>query len=113
MDILNQLREANKIRVTAFGHTIEEWDLPRWGNAVAGETGELCNIIKKIDRGDKVYQEKGKEYPLDNKALGKEAADIVIYLDLLCQKAGFSLRDALVEKFNHTSDNVGSDIKLF
>ncbi len=47
MDVLQQLRIANRERVTCFGHTIEDWSLSDWGNALSGETGELCNVITK------------------------------------------------------------------
>src|SRR6188474_1749001 len=31
---------------------LEEWSPAEWGNALAGETGELCNVLKKILRND-------------------------------------------------------------
>lgn len=108
MDILKQLKIANKKRVTAFGHTIEDWSLPEWGNAVAGETGELCNVIKKIHRGDFTLDEAN-----DKELLANEAADIVCYLDLLCQKAGVDLGTAVVNKFNEVSDRVKSGVKIY
>jgi NTP pyrophosphatase (non-canonical NTP hydrolase) len=109
MDILEQLKEANKRRSILFGNSVEDWSLPQWGNALAGETGELCNIIKKIDRGD-IYDRDRKTRLID--ALAKEAGDILTYLDLLCQRAGVDLKTALIEKFNEKSDDIGTDIKL-
>lgn len=106
--VLVQLREANADRCPAFGHEVKDWSLPQWGNAVAGETGELCNVIKKIDRGDLSLEEANKRH-----LIADEAADIVIYLDLLCQRAGVSLQTALVNKFNETSEKIGSDITIF
>jgi len=41
-----------------------------------------------------------------------EIADMVIYADLLAQRLGRKLEDAIKNKFNQTSDKVGSDIKL-
>jgi len=108
MDILKQLQKANKKRVPAFGHTLESWSLPQWGNAVAGETGELCNVLKKIDRGDFTLEEANEKEIIAN-----EAADIVCYLDLLCQRAGVDLGTAVVNKFNSISDRIGSDIKIY
>lgn len=85
-----------------------DWDLPRWGNAVAGECGEMCNIIKKIDRGDfNDNPEAGKE------ALEKEIADVLIYLDLLANKAGLDLQTSVVNKFNEKSEEIGSNIKIY
>lgn len=102
MEILEQLKQANKARQDKYP---SGWDLPRWGNAVAGETGEMCNIIKKIDRGD---------FNLDSgrQDLADEVGDIVCYLDLLCQHAGIDLKSAIVHKFNKTSYKIGSDITL-
>jgi len=105
MDILKQLKEANKKRQ---GHYPSGWDLPRWGNAVAGETGELCNIIKKIDRGDFTLKEANEK-----EILADEAADIICYLDLLCQEAGIDLGTAVVNKFNKVSQRKGSDVKIY
>lgn len=101
-DILQQLREANTDRVEAFGHTLNGWSLTDWACAVAGETGELCNLIKKKHRGDNI----------DDEDIAREAADIVIYLDLLMQRSGRDLHRAVVKKFNEKSDQIKSDIKL-
>ena len=112
--ILDELKGKNYQRCKFFGHEVEQWELTDWGNAIAGETGELCNIIKKIKRGDF-----GK-YPLEEndgvndtkQSLADELADIIIYADLLSQKAGINLREAVKEKFNKKSDKIGCKIKL-
>lgn len=107
-DVLKQLKYANQERVEIFGHTIEDWSLPEWGNAVAGEVGELCNIIKKVNRGDMTLEEANQ-----TEVIANEAADVVCYLDLLCQKAGIDLATAIVNKFNAVSHKKGSDIKIY
>lgn len=101
MDTLKKLKEANKARQSKYP---SGWDLPRWGNAVAGEAGEMCNVIKKIDRGDNI--------PNATQQLADEVADIVCYLDLLCQHAGIDLSDAIVNKFNKVSERIGSDVRI-
>jgi NTP pyrophosphatase (non-canonical NTP hydrolase) len=103
MTVLKQLKKANAQRCPYFGHTLEEWALPQWGNAVAGETGELCNVIKKIDRGDVTDKRDGIDL---REKLGEEVADVVIYLDLLCQRAGVNLEVAIVNKFNKINDEL-------
>jgi NTP pyrophosphatase (non-canonical NTP hydrolase) len=110
-NVLHQLREANKKRVTAFGHTIEGLSPTDWACAVAGETGELCNLIKKLHRGDKIDKHTGRE--INAELIGSEAADIVIYLDLLAQKIGFDLSTAIVNKFNEKSEEIGSSITIY
>lgn len=111
MDILLQLKKANKERQEDWKNAKPnaiDWDLPRWGNAVAGEVGEMCNVIKKLDRGD--FNE---DLPLGNEKLAGEVADVVCYLDLLCQKAGIDLGTAVVNKFNEKSDEIGSKVKIY
>lgn len=102
MDVLNQLKEASRKRCSAFGFELDEWSVTDWGNATAGEVGELCNKLKKIRRGDIV--------PLIS--VGEEAADVAIYLDLTCQKLGINLEQMIIHTFNQKSDQIGSDIKL-
>lgn len=109
MNVLDQLRKANKLRIKpTFNQEIEDWSLSEWGNAVAGETGELCNIIKKIHRGDLTLDEANQQELIAN-----EAADIVCYLDLLCQRAGVNLTTAVVNKFNQVSDDRKSPVKIY
>lgn len=44
--------------------------------------------------------------------IGKEAADIVIYLDLLCTREGIDLGAEIVKKFNEVSDRVKCGVKI-
>lgn len=108
MDVLQQLKEANKKRCPEFGHQLEDWNLPDWGNAVAGEVGELCNVLKKIHRGDYTLQQANAK-----ELIADEAADIIIYLDLLCQRAGVNLQTAVVNKFNKVSERIKSDVTIY
>jgi len=99
------LNKANKERMAAvpmYKVCREEWTLSDWSNALAGETGELCNWIKKIRRGDKV----------DVAEAGKELADIVIYADLLAEELGLNLADCIRSKFNEVSERVHSSVKI-
>lgn len=52
-------------------------NLNHYAIALAGEVGEFCNLVKKLDRGDFDTAEKLKE-AVD--AMGQEGADILIYL---------------------------------
>lgn len=102
--VLPQLQYANALRCEkSFGHSINEWSPTDWATAVAGETGELCNLIKKKRRGDHVETE----------AIANEAADVVIYLDILCQRLGINLGNAIVNKFNEVSEKRGSNVKIY
>lgn len=106
MDVLQQLKEASRRRQDIFDD--KDWTLPEWGLATAGEVGELCNVIKKIHRGDFTLEEANRK-----ELIADEAADVVIYLDLLCQRAGVDLSTAIVNKFNKASDKYGSDVKIY
>lgn len=99
--ILSELREVNALRSEqAFGVKLSDWSLPEWGNALAGEVGELCNFAKKQHRDGQPRTQQ----------IANEAADIVIYLDLLCAKEGIDLRQAIREKFNEVSKKKGANI---
>lgn len=107
MDILKQLKVASRKRQHIFDD--KEWSLSEWGNATAGEVGELCNVIKKIHRGDFSLEQANEKELIAN-----EAADVVIYLDLLCQKAGIDLGTAIVNKFNESSVKIGiPEVKIY
>ncbi len=59
-----------------------------WGCAIAGEVGELCNLIKKLERDNEFDEEKFKE----------ELADIFIYTVLIARWFGIDLLEAILEK---------------
>lgn len=98
---LNVLRRANEIRQ-------REWwpeDAPAptlsfRGNELAGEVGELCNLLKKIER-----KRLGLRGGIDVNArdLANEMADVLICLDLLAADLGIDLEDAVSVKFDLTS----------
>lgn len=96
----------------AFNHQLKDWSLSDWITAAAGEMGEAANVIKKLNRiRDGIPGNKETEDELWI-LLGKEIADTVCYLDLLATRAGFSLEEILVSKFNEVSDRFGCDIKI-
>ena len=108
MDVLNKLKEVNEKRsIEGFGMKLEDWTLGEWGNAVAGETGEMCNVIKKIGRGDF-----DKSPEVAKQMLADEMADVVIYLDLIAKRQGIDFGRAIISKFNEVSDRVGTSIKI-
>ncbi len=112
---LAKLRWANQMRLPHFKDANgkichsemdgSDWSLTDWMTAVAGETGELANVVKKVRRGDFTIDEA-------HTMLADEAADIVIYLDIFCANAGINLSEAIVNKFNKTSKKVDSWVKL-
>ena len=93
---------------------LESWSLSDWGMGLAGEVGELCNVVKKMNRirdglkGNKPHENFGTLSSM----LGDEIADVFIYLDLFARRAGFNLEDVVRKKFNETSERVGFPERL-
>jgi NTP pyrophosphatase (non-canonical NTP hydrolase) len=91
---------------------IKSWSLSDWAVAVSGEVGELCNVVKKLNRerdGLKGNKESMSELQT---ALWKEVADVYLYLDLFAQAAGMDLQTAIVQKFNEVSERNGFSERL-
>ncbi len=96
------LRDANILRD-------KEWDPEHKITAefrsleLFGESGELCNIIKKLIReklglrGSRATQE-----DLEN-----ELSDVIICADLLALHYGIDLSQSVARKFNETSHKYG------
>ncbi|MFN4296983.1 MAG: MazG-like family protein [Brevundimonas sp.] len=78
------------------------------GNELAGETGEACNVIKKLERERHGWA--GSRDTLEH--LAEELADVVICADLCAITAGVDLSAAVVAKFNATSEKVGLPHRL-
>jgi len=104
---LERLREANLQRQIEWtgSNPDTQPDLSFRGNELAGETGEACNVIKKLER-----ERHGWRGSRDTKEhLADELADVIICADLVAIAAGVDLATALVRKFNATS--VNNDLK--
>lgn len=101
------LRDANVARQ-------KEWDkddnisLSYRGNELAGETGEACNVIKKLER--ERLGIRGTRDTVEH--LAEELADVVICSDLIAMHEGIDLNAAVAAKFNATSEKVGLSIRL-
>ena len=106
----DELRKANIRRLPDFGkhfpgdgtHGLYDWSPTDWGCALAGETGELCNLLKKVRRGE----------PITIESIAKEMADIQTYLDLLAARLNIDLAAATIAKFNEKSREIGSKVML-
>ncbi|MFK7920659.1 MAG: hypothetical protein AB8H47_01820 [Bacteroidia bacterium] len=97
-----RLSRANRQRCEENVFPLEDWTPTDWATVLAGKTGDACNLIARMRRGDKV----------DVKDVGRELADIVIYADLLASRLGLDLEKCLVQKFNETSARKGSEVLL-
>lgn len=101
------LRAANEARQ-------KEWDvgglvdLSYRGNELAGEVGEACNIIKKLERARLGIR--GSRSTIE--ALAEELADVIICVDLIAADLEIDLGAAVQEKFNATSEKAGLKTRL-
>jgi len=113
LDFMSRLHEANASRGKRWHPSgLVSWSLSDWFTAMAGEVGELGNVVKKLNRardGLKGNKETAEEL---RAMLAKEAADILIYLELFSQVAGFDLVEATREKFNEVSERNGFPERL-
>lgn len=100
-----EFSEINRQRCERW-HPVVSWSLSDWATATAGELGEACNIIKKLNRlRDGLKGNQGMERDADHlrECLAMELADTFTYLDLLATAAGIDLERAVISKFNSVS----------
>ena|SRR5260370_39740217 len=101
------LRAANLTRQAEWdaGNQI---DASYRGNELAGEVGEACNVIKKLER-----ERMGIRGSRDTVAhLAEELADVIICTDLIAAAYGIDLDQAVASKFNETSEKVGLKTRM-
>jgi NTP pyrophosphatase (non-canonical NTP hydrolase) len=104
---LAELRTANETRQREWD-TLGQLTLAYRGNELAGEVGEACNVIKKLER-----ERLGIAGSRDSTAhLAEELADVIICTDLIAMQAGIDLDAAVVAKFNASSEKVGLRTRL-
>lgn len=82
-----------------------DWSPASWLQAVVGELGEYANLRKKVERGD-ITEDEAR--PM----LADELADVVIYLDILASRLGIDLGEAVISKWNRTSEKVGAPLYI-
>ena len=96
-----QEQNADRCNSGVFGgHTVEDWPVQNWALAIAGEAGELCNLVKKALRGDFPLEEKRQE-------ILEEIADVITYCDLLMSRLGADTATEVRRKFDIVSQRVG------
>jgi NTP pyrophosphatase (non-canonical NTP hydrolase) len=78
---MSDIETLNQYQVEAL-RTIGSSDLPILALGVAGEAGEIADIVKK---------ELGHGHPRDNERMAKEIGDVLWYLAALAEEYGYSL----------------------
>lgn len=64
--------------------------------ALAGEAGELANVVKKIWRGNMPDEDRKNKLA----QMKEELADVIIYAGMLCEEMGWDLDGIAEEKLN-------------
>lgn len=113
----NEFSTTNLRRCTSangFNHALDSWSPSEWTNAICGELGEAANLTKKISRHDQgirgnVKPEDQNRDVLQQRAID-EIADVIIYADLAIQRLGGNTMQAVRDKFNRKSEQIGCDI---
>lgn len=112
-DFMMRLHRENASRGKRWHPSgLVSWSLSDWFTAMAGEVGELGNVVKKLNRARDGLKGNKESEPQLRAMLAKEAADILIYLELFAQVAGFDLVQATREKFNEVSERHGFPERL-
>jgi NTP pyrophosphatase (non-canonical NTP hydrolase) len=85
---------------------LNEWSIADWAVAMAGEAGEVCNVVKKYNRVRDSLQSNNPK-PFDWQQLADEIGDTFCYLDLLATRCGMTLEECVRTKFNKISEREG------
>jgi NTP pyrophosphatase (non-canonical NTP hydrolase) len=102
------LRSANIARNIEWLNGTAPLSLSFRGNELAGEVGEACNVLKKLERARLGLA--GSRDTVEH--LAEELADVIICCDLIAMDLGINLDLAVAEKFNATSEKVGLATRL-
>lgn len=103
---LAAFRPINVERATEGFKCYDNQPLTYWTTALAGEVGELCNMIKKMQRVERGGIDGGSSYTakdITKEMLKEEIGGIAIYLDLLASLLDISLEEAIIDTFNSKS----------
>ena len=107
---LKKFSELNINRAVEGFKTYHNVPITYWTTAISGELGELCNMIKKLERVRMGGIDGGSTKtaatitPAD---LKEEIGGIFIYLDLLSSILGIDLQEAIIDTFNEKSTKYG------
>lgn len=103
----SSLREANKARQREWDPT-DTISLTYRGNELAGEVGEACNVIKKLER--EILGLRGSR--ATPAQLAEELADVIICADLIAMHLDINLIKAVRDKFNATSEKYSLSTRM-
>lgn len=108
----------NQARSKRWHQSGDGWTVSDWAVAMAGESGEACNAVKKLRRIQcnlANINEPGRQLTTEQQAIdkiGDELADTFLYMDLLAQSLGINLTEHIVAMFNKKSEEYGFPERL-
>jgi NTP pyrophosphatase (non-canonical NTP hydrolase) len=73
---------------------------------LAGESGEVCDKIKKVLRDDG-----GKFTPMTKLAIAKEIGDVMWYIAALCNELGFELDEIMDMNIEKLLDRIARGVR--
>lgn len=95
----DRLRYLNTERARDIFPHGEQWSEMEWGCAIAGEVGEMCNMLQK----------RAGPLPVSDSAIANEMADAIIFIDRLAERMGIDLGREVARKFDIVSSRHGWD----
>jgi NTP pyrophosphatase (non-canonical NTP hydrolase) len=114
---IEHVQATSALRAARWHPTPEsQWSTLEWAGAMCGEAGEAANEAKKLKRldvgmvGNQGHDNTDRETVRHK--LGLELADNFLYTVLVAHNEGINLSDAVVEKFNLKSDEMGFPERL-
>ena len=107
---LDDFRALNMDRARNGFRCYDNQPLTYWTTALAGEVGELCNMVKKMQRVELGGVDGGSSYTakdITKEKLKEEIGGIAIYLDLMASLLDIDLGEAIRDTFNDKSKQMG------
>lgn len=101
--IFTSLQAANAARQAEWDPSGETNTLLYRATEMGGEVGEALNVVKKLERARLGVPGSRDTF----QHLGEELGDVVICAYLVASVAGIDLDEAVREKFNATTENMG------
>jgi NTP pyrophosphatase (non-canonical NTP hydrolase) len=112
---LKRLRAVNVLRAAEDFKTYDNAGILYFTTSLAGEVGELCNLIKKLERhkiGGPDHGHTTKIADITPEKIRDEIGGIQIYLDLLASLLDTDIEEAVTETFNNVSVKIDSKYRL-
>lgn len=115
---IDEVQAINRERADRWhGGDFKEWSGLEWAGALCGEAGELANVCKKLRRVEtgaagNAWSDRPLDYEQLRAAVAGECADVFLYLCLCASRYDVDLAQAIRDKFNSKSIEMGFPERL-